>query len=163
MEKDCPICGAKLVRPTGPKDSPLCVIGEFPGYEELQSLMPFIGNAGKVLYQELGRVGIDLKLCRVTNLWMHTPKDECRDWHYEQAIKEGKERQGILLLGSDTARYFAGKSISEISGLPLDVAWFPNAQVVIATFNPASLLKSGGVGEFRLAIHRFYKKVRHLL
>jgi uracil-DNA glycosylase family 4 len=157
----CPFCKAKLVRPSGPKESPVLILGEFPGWKELVEGFPFVGEAGNVLRKELAREGLDLKQFRLSNLWLHTENkdnEECRNWNFEQAIKEAAEKKVVFLLGSDCANFFIGKGVMEISGLEVVSPLLSSVETIICSPNPAMVLRDGSkVGEVRLAIHRFAK------
>lgn len=160
----CPICGGALVYPTGPEKAPILILGEFPGWMEMQSHTVWVGQAGTVLKAELHRVGIDYKACRATNLWMHLPSPEPKeiDWHRRQANAEMRGRKAILLVGSDVAKTYLGKSVSDVNGLSFKLKNFGNVPAV-ASINPAQLLNDDGtMGEVRLAMDRFGELVRRL-
>lgn len=153
----CPECGAELIKPRGPEDSPVLVVGEFPGKEEINRHKPFVGQAGEILRTELGRLGIDLYQCRVGNLWLHACNDNrsCLAFGAGKIVEEANGKKLILLLGSDCAKYFVGKDVMGISGLTVtsDLLAVPR---IIAAPNPAIVLHKG-CGEFRLALERFKK------
>ena len=158
----CPVCKIRnLVQAAGPEDSPILLIGPYPGKKEKDMGTPWVGPAGKALRRELARVGIVMGDCRVTNMWMHDAmwknSDEA-DFHVHEAFIEMKHpaRKAMLLMGADAVRYVMHRSVTEISGLRIRGGKVPhNIDVAVACYNPASMLKGGIVGEVRLAIERF--------
>lgn len=52
----------------GPLPAPILLIGENPGAREIDTGIPFVGPAGKVLDTCLLSAGIDRAQCRVTNI-----------------------------------------------------------------------------------------------
>ena len=159
MDNNCPYCELRLVKPRGPNISPILVIGEFPGYKETMEGRPFVGEAGEVLQEEFGRLGMDLNSVLITNMWLHEEnKDkDCRDYSFKACIEEAIGRKAIFLVGSDCAKYFTGKLVMSVSGLFVESPLL-NAKIIICAPNPAICLQKGAtVGEFRLALKRFYK------
>ena len=157
MAKLCKICHEKAVPPLGPKDAEILIIGEFPGQAEIDYGVPFVGPTGKILKAELGRVGMDFRQCRVANLWVHAPNknEACYDFSLSIALKEAKDRKGILLLGSECAKTFLRKGVMDVSGLEVqDDCEMLSAPLIMCAPNPA-ILFHGGLGEFRLAMDRF--------
>ena len=160
----CPICGGALVYPTGSEKAPILLIGEFPGWMEMQAHTVWIGQAGTVLKAELRRVGIDYKACRATNVWMHLPCKDPKeiDWHRKQASAEMRGRKAILLIGSDVSKIFLDKPVSDVNGLAFKLKSFDNTPVV-AAINPAQMLNDDGtMGEVRFAIEKFGELVGRL-
>ena len=166
MAKVCPICKEKerrqvAVPPYGPKSGPILIAGEFPGKDELAWGRPFAGGTGKVLEEELGGVGIDIRQCRLANLWIHPPNDDedCYNLGLSILLREAKDRKGILFLGSDTAKTFSKYKVSEIAGLRMeDDCLLVSANVIVFSQNPAVVFKKGGVvGEIRFALGQFVK------
>lgn len=153
---ECPSCHTvDTVLPYGPRHSPVLIIGDHPGPDELRDGKPFVGATGGVLRSELGRVKLDINRIRMTNLWLHAPNnnDGCLEFGAKQAIKEGMNRKVILLIGSDTVKYFTGLSVSEYNGLIVPCQWFPHA-VVVVSLQPATVFH-GTVGEIRFALQTF--------
>jgi len=165
MREECPICGNLLVLPAGPEDSPIILIGEFPGYYEILNGWPFAGPSGEILESELDRVGIRLSRCRQTNLWLHAipPAKEGRGvnplfsveakWHNDKMMEEliHPARKVALLMGSDVARYFGYGNISDVTSLPVKSKLIPSKCRAVASYNPA-IAEYGAVGEIRLAM-----------
>lgn len=59
----------------GPKDYNILCVGEAPGGEEAGQGRPFVGKAGQLLEDYLGRKGIARKQVRLANLCKHRPPD----------------------------------------------------------------------------------------
>ena len=187
----CPICKKyQLIPPSGPKDSPWLLIGEYPGFEEIKQGVPWAGQAGKVLDQELERAGLNRDYIRVTNLWLHkapvapraTPpktKSALETWHklkkayaaefsfhYTQMLKELKAREAVLLMGSDVTMALLGVTVTSVAGCFVKSDIIPSStKVVVAMMNPAIVFRpgpEGTLGETRLAIQRFAEAVHAL-
>lgn len=153
----CPVCNAKLVGPSGDENSPILLVGEFPGFYEMERDHLWAGPAGKVLDFELGLVGISLWKCRSTNLWLHEKSKECDvNWHIDQLAKEVKGKRGILFMGSDVSRTLFGMDISKSNSLPVSGWKIEEGTVAVLAFNPAMVNQENAVlGEFRLAVTKF--------
>src|SRR4051812_38325429 len=53
--KDCPNGYAKMVGTRGDPESPIVIVGESPGKEEVKIGVPFVGPSGKVLEHALAQ------------------------------------------------------------------------------------------------------------
>ena len=160
----CSICGdTKCVPPAGNKNSPILVVAEFPGKEEIAKGKPMVGRMGDVLRSEFGLLGVDLNRMRICNLWQHAPNnnDECYKLGFQTVIQEAKGKKAVLLLGSDTVKAFTDESVSNICGLRVTSNYL-SAPIIIACVNPAQIFHSG-VGELRLAIKKFSLAISDLL
>ena len=152
-------CGKNCIEPSGPKNAPILICGEYLGRAEAEAGRPFCGPSGRILRAELDKIGLNLDEIRVTNLVNHEfPEEDCYQFGLEQVIREAKGRKAILLLGSECSRIFLGKGVLTISGLKVESKYL-SAPIIRATINPAALL-SGTVGEFRLAIQKFAKAIK---
>lgn len=156
-EFNCPYCGAELVNATGNKHSDVLIVAEYPGETEIEQGICLVGKAGIVLRSELAYVGLDLKSFRRTNLWLHEkPKkinQDCFKMGVEAVLKEAKGKRVILLLGSDTVKYFTGKNVSDVSGLRVQSTML-SAPIIMAGVNPA-IVFHGTCGEVRFLVRRF--------
>jgi uracil-DNA glycosylase family 4 len=100
----CPICQQRIVPASGPISSDVLLVGEFPGFEELQRGVPFVGEAGKILEYELFLVGLNLRGFRLTNLWQHAKPDkmnetsqQCFNHFVVELTKEMRGRKVLLM------------------------------------------------------------------
>lgn len=160
----CPACGSEdLVFPAGKRDSPILVVGEYPGEEEIREGKPFVGAMGGVFKTELARLGIDIKALRICNLWQHTPSKnkDCLEHGVKTVIKEAEGRQIILLIGSDTVKFFCDKSVASTTGLEVKSPYF-SAPLVMSCVQPATVFHSS-IGEFRLSLQKFAYRIEGLL
>lgn len=155
--ENCPICGAKLVMPTGDPSSPIMLLGEFPGYHEVMQSRCFVGPTGDILKAELQLAGLSYNACRVTNIWLHKPNDTCLDWCRTWASREMIGKKAVFLMGSDVAQIYLNGSIIDYAGLKVKSKLFPSSvKFAVASVNPAWALRDGGtVGSIRLAISKF--------
>jgi len=160
----CTVCGSEeMVLPSGNSNSKILVVGEFPGRDEIKRGRPFVGGTGKIFQIELARAGIDLKSLRLCNLWLHPPNknQDCLDKGVETVLKEARDKEAILLLGSDTVSYFCDKKVSDVTGLRVQSSLL-SAPIIMACLQPAIVFHSV-VGELRLSLQKFSKEVEHLL
>lgn len=158
---DCPVCHTtEMVYPSGPSDASILIVGEFPGADEIGKGKPMTGPMGVILKQELSRTGIDLRMCRKTNLWLHEPNKDLKCYQHgmNAVIQEAKGRKAILLMGSEVVKAFCDTSVSKVNGLQVKSPYL-SAPLIIAMYNPAIIFKPGGVvGEIRLALEKFSNK-----
>lgn len=178
-EFTCPSCGtSKTVPAYGPENAPYLIIGAYPGDDEVKAGRPMVGPNGTVLKQELARNNYDLASFRLCNLWLHIPPDKkptkkepemlaqyeaCFNYGAELAIKEAIGRKAILLIGSDTVKFFCGMSVEAYNGLLVPSSYL-SAPVIMACIQPATVFKRGGVGEFKLSIKKWtlqLEKIEH--
>lgn len=174
LMNECPICGKKLILPTGNKDSKVLIIGEFPGKEEMIRGMPFSGEAGDVLKKELDRNKVSFRKLRVANVWFHKEtkaksrkkvdqqlaKDlnkKCLNYFIEELLKEAVGKKAILLVGSESTKILAGRSVSEWAGLEIPVAYFDC--LVMCVPNPGQVFHAP-LGEVRVSIRKFCNKIK---
>lgn len=154
-ETSCPYCGATLLHASGSPHAEILIIGEFPGKDEIDIGKPFVGATGRVLRTELAVAGIDMIMCRVTNLWLHenNKKEDCFYFGFNQAVEESRGRRAILLVGSETVQAFCDLPVSSVCGLEVD-SMMLSAELVMAVVNPAIVFHTGN-GELRLALKKF--------
>lgn len=161
-EGKCGKCGRDFVMPSGPPLAPILLIGPEPDEEELEYLSPFIGEAGSVLKSELMEAGVDLNICRATNLWLHEETKECDiGLHMDLLIYELKNQQpkAVLIMGAYPVSTFFRMNVSDISGLRLRANFMPpSVRLTMPMFSPAIALK-GGIGEVRFAIKNFKREL----
>jgi len=151
--------------PTGPISSPILLVGEFPGHEEIITGIPFVGKTGEILQSELARLGLSMCDYRITNMWLHKPNkpkhEDCDvNWHLTQMAKEINGRKLVLLMGSDLTKALFNKSVTDIMGLKMECDRFPGIPMIISV-NPAQAMH-GPLGEFRLSLSRFQKEIEHI-
>jgi len=157
----CAHCNTPLVLPYGDEKSDILLAGEYPGVEEARRGVPFVGETGDILDQEMARVGIHIWECRLTNLWLHSPNKDA-NCYGDGVISLTREMEGrkVLLMGSDLAALFLGDKISHWAGMEARSGMFPKSvQFVMMSPNPAVCLHTGH-GEFRLAVEKFAVQCR---
>ena len=62
-----------MIRPAGPVNADIMVVGEAPGEEEAKLGVPFVGASGQELRRMLKQAGIDPNRVRYTNVFMSRP------------------------------------------------------------------------------------------
>jgi uracil-DNA glycosylase family 4 len=157
-EVSCPVCNSmEMVYPIGPKKSPILIIGEAPGDDEIRDAKPFVGRTGTVLRTELGRLGIDLGAMRITNMWRHpkTDNEKCFQHCFTKAIEDAQGRKAILLIGAGTLKKFCGHGVEDYNGLLVKSNWL-SAPFVMASVQPAVVWNENGtLGEVRFVMKKF--------
>ena len=159
----CPICKSdECVPAVGSTKAKILIVGEFPGKDELKSGKPFSGATGAVLRTELGKVGLDVNRMRLCNLWYHIPnkKKECLEFGMQQVIKEAKDKQAILLVGSDVVKTFCDMSVSLVNGLQVTSPYL-SAPLIMACVQPAVVF-SNSIGELQWTLKKFSKLVEEV-
>lgn len=152
-------CGRKRLDPVGPENAKILIIGSYPEDEDMSKNMPFVGKRGTVLAGELNNVGIQMNKVRIIFVQQHPPFGDCPG-HMEEAIREMKDRDGVLIIGASACLDFGLGKVSEIVGMCVESIYFPkSAKFVMATMNPPY---SDFIGEFRLSIEKFAKKLKEV-
>lgn len=160
----CPVCGSEeVVPPSGKVNSPVLIVGEFPGDEEIKEGRPFVGAMGGVFKTELSKLGVDVKALRICNLWQHEPtkNKECLEHGIKTVVKEAEGRKAILLIGSDTVKLFCDKSVAATTGLEVKSSYL-SAPLIMSCIQPAIVFHSS-IGEFRLSLQKFVSRIEDLL
>lgn len=169
MSQYCPSCGNKAVPARGSSSAKFLIVGEYPGEKEYEKGRPFAGPAGYVLRTELAKVGLDFVQFRITNLWLHEPPKDKKEYEkcfkvgYDLVLEDAKNKSAILLVGSDVVETFTnGYKVSDISGLRLDKSDHVfSCSNVMAILNPAIVFRpQKGIGEVRFAIREFEMMLR---
>lgn len=160
----CPVCHADdCVPPSGDIYSDVLFIGDSPGDEEIAHGKPFVGPTGRLLKEELRKIELPLSNFRLCNMWQHLPrkitkKDEsgkgCFDYGIKVVLKEALDKRLIVLVGSDTVKFFTGENVSEWNGLLVRSVILGKQAKIMAMVQPATAFH-GGVGEIRFALRRF--------
>lgn len=70
----CPLRGQIVVPPEGPPDALMVLVGETPGYREVQTGRPFVGPSGMALEEILYEVGIPREHLWVSNVLLCRPE-----------------------------------------------------------------------------------------
>jgi hypothetical protein len=164
----CGVCGQELIRPSGRPNSRILLIGEFPGREELNHGVCFIGKTGMVLEYEMRKVGLPSHLVHMTNLWLHDPtwdkshkkvvQSPCLQWMVQNMLDYMARYPYVLLMGSELGNAF-GFPVSKWSGLQIKSPLLPpTCKVVMLMPNPAEAMASV-VGEVRLGLSRFAQHI----
>ncbi len=134
---------------SGPKTSPVMIIGEAPGFEEDQQGLPFVGRSGKLIDHELAKLNIDRNKIYVSNIvnWRppenRTPTDD-EIQLFKPIIKKHIELinpKYLILLGSTSmnALYNQELPISKVRGSLIN---YNNNTKMIITFHPSYILRS---------------------
>jgi len=143
----CSLCHSrdKGVPGEGPPDAEIMFIGEGPGFHENMQGRPFVGAAGDLLVELLGKIGIKREEVFITNVVKCRPPGN-RDPQPEEltACSPFLEQQlqvinpkVIVTLGRfSMARFIPNARISEIHGQPIQY----QGMLVVPFFHPAAAL-----------------------
>lgn len=145
-----------IVKPTGPSNAKIAIVGEAPGQNEERLGRPFVGGAGKVLDYMLTEAGIDRADCYITNVMHIRPVNNDFGEFYEDASRrvpgallyEGWKRMWkeleevnpnvIIGLGNEALKALTGKvGITKHRGSIL----LSTVGKVISTFHPAAIMR----------------------
>lgn len=155
----------KAVPGEGPADAEIMFIGEAPGYHENQQGRPFVGQAGMLLEELLGTIGLKRSDVFIANVIKCRPPNNrdplpaeiqaCADFLNRQI--ELIQPKVIVTLGRfSMARYFPGQSISRIHGTPKrvdGVTYYP-------VYHPAAALHQPSL---RQALETDFKRIPELV
>lgn len=159
--KECQGCdlyvrATQTVFGEGPRDAPVCFVGEQPGDQEDLAGRPFVGPAGRVLDQALEEAGIQRDQVYVTNAVKHfkftmqgkrrlhkkpdsREMSACRPWL--EAELEAINPLVLVCLGATAAQSLLGRDfrITKQRGEFIESDWAPH---VIATYHPSAILRA---------------------
>ena len=143
--------GKNLVFSDGNKDAKIMIVGEAPGKTEDKLQKPFVGRAGRLLDDLLGRVSLDRTKVYITNVVNYRPDKNRKPTPKE--IKEFKKilfkhieiikPKCVLLLGVTAATAVLNHEgpLSEVRGKWKNVKIINSYFDVLTTFHPAFLLR----------------------
>jgi len=139
----------------GPEDAKIVIVGEAPGNQEVREGRPFVGGAGQLLDQMLGRVGIRRRDCFVTNVCHTQPPGNDFAWFYKKQnlplflagvlrLKADLERikpNLVIALGAQPLRALTGKQgIDKWRGSIIE-SNLAKGLKVLPTYHPAYILR----------------------
>ena len=135
---------------SGHADADLMFVGEAPGANEDKQGVPFGGQAGKLLDQLLGEIGLTRADVFVVNVLKCRPPgnrdplpqeiDNCQDYLFRQL--ELIEPRVVCTLGNFSTKLLSGKQagITQVHGRPQQVVLGGNAVTLYPIFHPAAAL-----------------------
>jgi DNA polymerase len=150
-----------LVPGHGPLNAPFVVVGEAPGAQEVVQLIPFTGPAGQYLNEALAAVGVQRRMCYVTNVVLYRPPANRTPEQFEIAASRKRltaeimaVRPGLVITCGATAcraiTPLRGR-ISDIHGKMTRITLqdWPDQLVVpwLPTFHPAAALRNPATAE----------------
>jgi len=148
--KSCPLYkGAKqAVFSDGPITAQVMFVGEFPGENEDEQGIPFVGKSGQLLNKALDAIGLNRNSIYITNTCKHRPPDNrtpapseisvCTTRFLAKEIEIIKPRI-VVPLGNLAMQFLLGvtNSITKTRGQWFDYKGHP----VFPTFHPAYVLR----------------------
>jgi len=150
-----------IVKPTGPENAKIAIVGECPGKDEERIGRPFVGGAGKILDGMLLEAGIDRRDCYITNVMHIRPVNNDFGEFYEDAsrkhpnklLMEGYRRlvdelnivkpNVIIALGNEALKALVNKTgITKYRGsILIDKTSSLNIFKVVPTIHPAAIMR----------------------
>lgn len=145
---------------TGSPSSQICIIAEFPGETEIALKQPLVGNSGRYLWTELGKIGVKREQCYVTNVIKRrttaednkndkspVPAEEMRKWNavLMQELSQLSNVRYIILLGNVALKSVTGHSgIKKWRGSVLNFTsemGFKRDGQILISYNPAFVMR----------------------
>jgi len=135
---------------SGDPSADLMFVGEAPGFHEDQQGLPFVGSAGQLLTQLLGRIGLAREQVYICNVLKCRPPgnrdpmpdeiESCQPYLLGQI--ELIDPRVICTLGNFSTQLLLGKKvgISRVRGQRFDY----RGRALIPTYHPAAVLRGGG-------------------
>lgn len=168
----CGVCkpGMPIVFGEGNPQARLMLIGEGPGVDDVQSQMPFQGQAGLLLNKMVAAINLTRSECYICNVIKCIPPGErnfpvqeiedCRSTLLRQIL--AVRPQVIIAFGALAAQTLlrSKKTISELRGRTYSLRLNEQEIAIVPTFNPAYLLR---VAEKKREAWEDLKLVRELL
>jgi len=151
-----------LVRPSGPLNAPLMLVGEAPGRDEVIQGAPFVGAAGTLLDHLLERAGIIRRYAYVTNTVLYRPPGNRTPYPFEIQVSAPRLQQEIMIvrpeiviaLGSTAARAIGPRNVpvTELRGKWHALNTGDHHCDLLVTWHPAAALRDR-TAEQELAKH----------
>jgi DNA polymerase len=167
----CRLAGGRtqVVFGVGNPHADLMFIGEAPGFHEDKQGEPFVGAAGQLLTKLLGDIGLQRSDVYIANTLKCRPPgnrdpmpdeiESCKPWLKEQL--DLIDPRVIATLGNFSTQLLLGKKvgISKVRGQRFE--W--RGRVLIPTFHPAAILRSGSAGLAMQQIEQDFLLIRKTL
>jgi DNA polymerase len=145
----------------GPVNAPFVVVGEAPGEQEVKQLRPFVGRSGQYLFQALAAVGVQRRMCYVTNVVLYRPPGNRTPETFEIAASRKRlmaeiraVRPGLVITCGATAKHAVDPGtgrIGEIHGKLRELVppgWHSSYRCWwLPTFHPAAALRNPATAE----------------
>src|SRR5512145_2061634 len=100
----CPSCGNLFVDAAGPKNAPILIVFDAPGYDEIRDGRLCVKRVGDILRAELARGGIQMSACRVISMYRHGKSKECEYDHTADMVAELQGHEWVLLTSSESSK-----------------------------------------------------------
>ena len=153
----------KTVPGAGCEKAKVMLIGEAPGRQEDTVGLPFVGAAGKILDEQLNRIGLSRDEVYITNIVKCRPPSNreplaeevstCTQLYLNHQIRAIKP-QVLVLLGRHSSTYILSKAgvefkgITQAHGKVYRVKPFNIQMVAIPMFHPAAILYTAKYRKF---------------
>ena len=177
VEKEALVCTkcrlangrTQVVFGVGNPHADLMFIGEAPGFHEDKQGEPFVGAAGQLLTKLLGDIGLQREDVYIANVLKCRPPgnrdpmpdeiESCKPWLKEQL--DLIDPRVIATLGNFSTQLLLGKKvgISKVRGQRFE--W--RGRLLIPTFHPAAILRSGSAGLAMQQIEQDFLLIRKTL
>lgn len=162
---NCEACSSRNYLPTmkesyGDGDSDILVVAYSPNVLDHQNKAMFLKPDDNILRTELSNVSYSLMYAEQTFLWPHEPCDNEKHLNERLAVlmHKMKNKKAVLMIGAKLAQIFTGHSITNINGLEMPSILTPKDVSVTYIYDP-SMAANKSIGEFRLAIQKFVRRL----
>ncbi|MBT9132268.1 MAG: DNA polymerase I [Firmicutes bacterium] len=149
----CPLNNTIKVPGVGPNTSPLLIVGEAPGYQEIRQGIPFVGPAGRELNLALTQAGLNRADCYITNSFMCFPQGEhpisltkvanCCKTRLLDEVRSHQPKV-VLALGKIATKSLLGLNVSMTTerGRVCPAPHLGENTVVVLAYHPAYILRN---------------------
>lgn len=163
----------------GREHAPVMLVGEQPGDREDRAGRPFVGPAGRILDEALGRIGLDRTQVYVTNIVKHfrweaaargkkrihkKPRasqiNACRPW-FEAELAVVRP-QVVVCLGATAAQALLGARFSVLRDRGKLLPFSP-APWILATVHPSSILRAPDSESRHAEMKKFVQDLRRIM
>lgn len=141
----------QVVRGIGALRARVLVLGEAPGAREDETGEPFVGAAGRLFDRLLEQNGLERREVYITNVVACRPPG-----NRPPKVREVKAHAGwleeqvrlvrpevVVTLGRVALTYFLpGARVTELTGIPQQVAWHGRSLTLLPLFHPAAALRA---------------------
>jgi DNA polymerase len=134
-----------IVPPSGPSPCRIAFLGEAPGEEESEKLLPFVGPSGQELRRMCRAVGIDLRECYVDNVFNRRPPSNNLAAGYSVERTDPRAYLDLGPLTSNPATFLDRQHLARIVELHQTLAAV-NPNIIVALGNTAMWALGLGLG-----------------
>ena len=148
----CPACGWKVVESVILNVSGNLIISGYPTTQEMivgRALLSDSKEDFDTMKAEFSRAGLNVDSFSRHCLYLHPYNEACTNPVNVISDKASK----ALVVGHEACEFLFKKEMSEVLGIPMKSKWMPG--IILVTIPRISMIRGGGVGEYRLALQKY--------